>query len=206
MSLPSSRAQVAPAAVRGCHRPARRHADAAERDRRRSASRSRSSLRGRAASGRRRPRGSWRAALNCVNGPTADPCGNVRCLHRNRRRAATWTCSRSTPPPTRRSTTCARSSSPASGSRPARDRYKIFIIDEVHRLSGNAFDALLKSIEEPPPHVVFMMATTELDEGPGDHPVALAGLRAEDDRRQADRRPAPSRSPTPSRSRSTTRR
>src|SRR5881397_3047157 len=37
---------------------------------------------------------------------------------------------------------------------------------EVHRLSKNAFDALLKSIEEPPPHVVFMMATTEIDKVP----------------------------------------
>ena len=49
---------------------------------------------------------------------------------------------------------------------PVRERYKIFIIDEVHRLSKPAFDALLKSIEEPPPHVVFMMATTELDKVP----------------------------------------
>ena len=47
-----------------------------------------------------------------------------------------------------------------------RDRYKIFIIDEVHRLSAQSFDALLKSIEEPPPHVVFMMATTEIDKVP----------------------------------------
>ena len=47
-----------------------------------------------------------------------------------------------------------------------RNRYKIFIIDEVHRLSQQAFDALLKSIEEPPPHVVFMMATTEIDKVP----------------------------------------
>jgi DNA polymerase-3 subunit gamma/tau len=45
---------------------------------------------------------------------------------------------------------------------PMRDRFKIFIIDEVHRLSKQAFDALLKSIEEPPPYVKFMMATTEL--------------------------------------------
>jgi DNA polymerase-3 subunit gamma/tau len=44
---------------------------------------------------------------------------------------------------------------------PMRDRFKIFIIDEVHRLSKHAFDALLKSIEEPPPYVKFMMATTE---------------------------------------------
>jgi len=44
---------------------------------------------------------------------------------------------------------------------PARDRYKVFIIDEVHMLSGPAFNALLKTVEEPPPHVVFIMATTE---------------------------------------------
>src|SRR2546429_3132148 len=44
---------------------------------------------------------------------------------------------------------------------PARDRYKVFIIDEVHMLSGPAFNALLKTVEEPPPNVVFIMATTE---------------------------------------------
>ena len=47
------------------------------------------------------------------------------------------------------------------GIAPARDRYKIFIIDEVHMLSGPAFNALLKTLEEPPPRVVFIMATTE---------------------------------------------
>jgi DNA polymerase III subunit gamma/tau len=49
---------------------------------------------------------------------------------------------------------------------PVRDRYKVFIIDEVHQLSVPSFNALLKSIEEPPPHVVFMMATTELRKVP----------------------------------------
>ncbi len=44
---------------------------------------------------------------------------------------------------------------------PARSRYKIFIIDEVHMLSTSAFNALLKILEEPPSHVVFIMATTE---------------------------------------------
>jgi len=47
------------------------------------------------------------------------------------------------------------------GFAPARDRFKIFIIDEVHMLSGHSFNALLKTIEEPPPRVVFIMATTE---------------------------------------------
>jgi DNA polymerase-3 subunit gamma/tau len=44
---------------------------------------------------------------------------------------------------------------------PTRDAKKIFIIDEAHMLSNSAFNALLKTLEEPPPHVVFMMATTE---------------------------------------------
>src|SRR5207344_2123056 len=44
---------------------------------------------------------------------------------------------------------------------PSRDRYKIFIIDEVHMLSTSAFNALLKILEEPPSHVIFIMATTE---------------------------------------------
>src|SRR6185503_5710128 len=44
---------------------------------------------------------------------------------------------------------------------PARDRYKVFIIDEVHMLSTSAFNALLKTIEEPPPRVLFIMATTD---------------------------------------------
>ncbi len=49
---------------------------------------------------------------------------------------------------------------------PARDRYKVFIIDEVHQLSVSSFNALLKSVEEPPPHVVFIMATTSGDKIP----------------------------------------
>jgi DNA polymerase-3 subunit gamma/tau len=47
------------------------------------------------------------------------------------------------------------------GISPARDRYKVFIIDEVHMLSTQAFNALLKTLEEPPPRVAFVMATTE---------------------------------------------
>ena len=52
------------------------------------------------------------------------------------------------------------------GISPVRDRYKVFIIDEVHMLSTSSFNALLKSVEEPPPHVVFIMATTELHKIP----------------------------------------
>lgn len=49
---------------------------------------------------------------------------------------------------------------------PARDRYKVFIIDEVHQLTKEAFNALLKTLEEPPENVVFVMATTELHKVP----------------------------------------
>ncbi|MEA1980150.1 MAG: DNA polymerase III subunit gamma/tau [candidate division Zixibacteria bacterium] len=97
--------------------------------------------------------------LNCINGPTPEPCGecpacieiaagssldvleidaasntgvdDIRQLRENVRYM------------------------PTSGNK------RIYIIDEVHRLSGAAFDALLKTLEEPPPHVIFIFATTE---------------------------------------------
>jgi len=52
------------------------------------------------------------------------------------------------------------------GTRPSRSRYKIYIIDEVHMLTREAFNALLKTLEEPPPHVKFIFATTEVDKLP----------------------------------------
>ncbi len=103
--------------------------------------------------------------LNCEQGPTADPCGTCdACVEIAEGRdmdvleidAAT-----NTQVDKVREIIIA-----GLGMAPVRDRHKIFIIDEVHRLSPQAFDALLKSIEEPPPHVVFMMATTEIDKVP----------------------------------------
>jgi DNA polymerase-3 subunit gamma/tau len=52
------------------------------------------------------------------------------------------------------------------GFRPTRGRYKVYIIDEVHMLSTSAFNALLKTLEEPPPHVKFILATTEVQKIP----------------------------------------
>jgi DNA polymerase-3 subunit gamma/tau len=103
-------------------------------------------------------------ALNCVNGPTATPCGtceicqaitsgedvdvleidgasnngvdNIRDLRGNTQYM------------------------------PQRARFKIYIIDEVHMLSKGAFNALLKTLEEPPPHVKFIFATTEVEKVP----------------------------------------
>jgi DNA polymerase-3 subunit gamma/tau len=104
-------------------------------------------------------------ALNCVNGPTADPCGECdACREISEGRdmdvleidAATHTQVDNV-----REVIIA-----GLAIAPVRNRYKVFIIDEVHQLSNASFNALLKSIEEPPPHVVFMMATTELDKIP----------------------------------------
>src|SRR2546428_5650255 len=104
-------------------------------------------------------------ALNCVNGPTADPCGTCEpCVEIAEGRdmdvleidAATHTGVDNI-----REVIIA-----GLGIMPVRNRYKVFLIDEVHQLSSGSFNALLKSIEEPPPHVVFMMATTELDKIP----------------------------------------
>ncbi|HMK42679.1 MAG TPA: DNA polymerase III subunit gamma/tau [Dissulfurispiraceae bacterium] len=104
-------------------------------------------------------------ALNCEHGPTADPCGacrscsaiadgtsmdvseidgasntgvdNIRDLRERVRYAA------------------------------AESKYKVYIIDEAHMLSTAAFNALLKTLEEPPPHVIFVLATTEPKKIPG---------------------------------------
>jgi DNA polymerase III subunit gamma/tau len=104
-------------------------------------------------------------ALNCVNGPTADPCGVCdACVEIAEGRdidvleidAATHT----------QVDNVREVIISGLAIAPVRSRYKIFIIDEVHQLSTSSFNALLKSIEEPPPHVVFMMATTELDKIP----------------------------------------
>jgi DNA polymerase-3 subunit gamma/tau len=104
-------------------------------------------------------------ALSCVKGPAADPCGACEpCVEIAQGRdidvleidAASHTGIDNI-----REVVIA-----GLAITPVRNRYKIFIIDEVHQLSTPSFNALLKSIEEPPAHVVFMMATTELHKIP----------------------------------------
>src|SRR5208337_456300 len=50
--------------------------------------------------------------------------------------------------------------------RPARDRFKIYILDEAHQITDAAFNALLKTLEEPPSHIIFMLATTQPEDFP----------------------------------------
>src|SRR6202008_1167821 len=50
--------------------------------------------------------------------------------------------------------------------RPARDRFKIYILDEAHQITDASFNALLKTLEEPPDHIVFMLATTQPEDIP----------------------------------------
>jgi DNA polymerase-3 subunit gamma/tau len=103
-------------------------------------------------------------ALNCVKGPTTEPCNECTIcreitegidLDVREIDAATYT-----------GVDNIRELRDITQFQPARDRNRIFIIDEAHMLSTGAWNALLKLLEEPPPHVVFMFATTEINKVP----------------------------------------
>ncbi|HEV2852411.1 MAG TPA: DNA polymerase III subunit gamma/tau [Thermoanaerobaculia bacterium] len=103
-------------------------------------------------------------ALNCERGPAADPCNECRsCVDITRGSdldvievdAATYS-----------KVEQVRDLTESLKYGPAHNRYKVVVLDEIHRLSRQAFDALLKIVEEPPPHLVFIFATTEIDAVP----------------------------------------
>jgi DNA polymerase-3 subunit gamma/tau len=103
-------------------------------------------------------------ALDCVHGPTATPCGvcapcveiaEGRCLDVIEIDAAS-----------NNGVDNVRDIVEAVKYRPARDRFKVYVIDEVHMLSTGAFNALLKTLEEPPEHVKFVLATTDVHKVP----------------------------------------
>src|SRR3954447_11238163 len=103
-------------------------------------------------------------ALNCVKGPTAEPCNECTICREitegidmdvREIDAATYT-----------GVDNIRELRDITQFQPARDRNRIFIIDEAHMLSTGAWNALLKLIEEPPPHVIFILATTEMNKVP----------------------------------------
>ena len=108
-------------------------------------------------------------ALNCVGadgqgGPTPDPCGvcdNCRAILADRHPDVVEMDAAS-----RTGVDDVREIIEATRFRPMQARTKVFIVDEVHMLSRNAFNALLKTLEEPPPHVKFVFATTEIRKVP----------------------------------------
>ena len=100
-------------------------------------------------------------AVNCLKPPERRPPAGSAKSAGAWRRAPFWTWWRSTPPATTGWTVSAPSSRRPNFT-PTTAKYRVYIIDEVHMLSVAAFNALLKTLEEPPAHVVFILATTEV--------------------------------------------
>jgi DNA polymerase III subunit gamma/tau len=97
--------------------------------------------------------------LNCVQGPTVSPCGE--CASCREITAGGTVDVIEIDAASNRGINEMRELRENVRYQPARDRYKIFIIDEAHQITNEAFNALLKTIEEPPPWAVFVLCTTE---------------------------------------------
>jgi len=103
-------------------------------------------------------------ALNCHSGPTATPCNKCEfCKEINEDRSVDVL---EIDGASNRGIDEVRSLREGVKYRPIHSRYKVIIIDEVHMLTREAFNALLKTLEEPPPHTVFIFATTEFHKVP----------------------------------------
>jgi DNA polymerase III subunit gamma/tau len=103
-------------------------------------------------------------ALNCVKGPTPDPCGE--CAMCTSILAGTASDVVEIDGASNNSVDDIRELREGVRYLPSMGRYRIYIIDEVHMLTRGAFNALLKTLEEPPPHVIFVFATTEVQKIP----------------------------------------
>ena len=98
-------------------------------------------------------------ALNCVHGPTPTPCNQCEFCREISEGYSMDV--EEIDAASNRGVDDVRVLQENTNYAPSRSRYKIFIIDEVHMLTTEAFNALLKTLEEPPPNVVFILATTE---------------------------------------------
>ena len=103
-------------------------------------------------------------ALNCVEGPTPDPCNT--CEHCRAIAAGADVDVIEIDAASNRGIDEIRTLRENVKFAPAGARYKVYIIDEVHMLTREAFNALLKTLEEPPPHALFILATTDPDKLP----------------------------------------
>jgi DNA polymerase-3 subunit gamma/tau len=103
-------------------------------------------------------------AVNCEKGPTANPCGTcVACVEITEGRSVDVI---EIDAASNNGVDNVRDIVEGVKYRPARDPYKVFVVDEVHMLSTGAFNALLKTLEEPPDHVLFVLATTDVHKVP----------------------------------------
>lgn len=103
-------------------------------------------------------------ALNCETGPTPNPCD--KCDNCREIRKSTSFDVIEIDGASNNSVDDVRELRENVNFAPVKSKYKVYIIDEVHMLSTAAFNALLKTLEEPPPHVVFVFATTEIHKIP----------------------------------------
>ena len=105
-------------------------------------------------------------ALNCrsTDKPTAEPCGVCESCVEIKSGSAVDVIEIDAA--TNRGIDEIRELRDAARYRPARDRYKVYILDEAHQITDAAFNALLKTLEEPPSHIVFMLATTQPEDIP----------------------------------------
>jgi DNA polymerase-3 subunit gamma/tau len=103
-------------------------------------------------------------ALNCQHGPTPEPCNKCEfCLEINEDRSVDVL---EIDGASNRGIEEVRALREGLKYKPIHSRYKVIIIDEVHMLTREAFNALLKTLEEPPPHTIFIFATTEFHKVP----------------------------------------
>ncbi|MGV3721964.1 MAG: DNA polymerase III subunit gamma/tau, partial [Actinomycetota bacterium] len=98
-------------------------------------------------------------ALNCDNGPTPEPCGTCEaCVQIAEGRFMDI---KEIDAASNRGIDDIRDLRDTVAYAPTHGRHKVYVIDEAHQITGDAFNALLKTLEEPPPYVVFILATTE---------------------------------------------
>ena len=149
-------------------------------------------------------------ALNCDKGPTVKPCGECASCREILERGESLDVHEMDGASNRKIEN-ARELIETVRYAPQRDRFRIAVIDEVHMFTTEAFNALLKTLEEPPPHVRFILASTELHKipativsrcqrfafraltGPGDHGAADEGREGREDPGDSRRAPAPRR-------------